>query len=141
VSLNDPIDTTTAVGVAIFQFCAVMAELEKSIIRERTKASLQSARTRGSVGGAPRCRRPTVVFECGFHESCGIAHRVLCDPSKTAAQPAFTLDAACDNVVFPQAHHSVGSHIGSIDRNAKVSCRCNGFAPWPHGATPWRDMA
>jgi hypothetical protein len=50
--------------------------------------------------------------------------------AKAASQPAFTLDAACDNVVFPQADHSVGSHIGSIDRNAKVSCRCNGFAPW-----------
>jgi DNA invertase Pin-like site-specific DNA recombinase len=33
VSLNDPTDTTTPVGVAIFQFCAVMAELEKGIIR------------------------------------------------------------------------------------------------------------
>src|ERR1700734_1683568 len=47
----------------------------------------------------PRSPRPTVVFKCGFHESYGIAHRVLCDPSKTAAQPAFTRDAACDNVV------------------------------------------
>jgi len=53
VSLNDPIDTTTPVGVAIFQFCAVMAELEKGIIRERTKAGLQSARARGRFGGAP----------------------------------------------------------------------------------------
>jgi hypothetical protein len=78
----------------------------------------------------PRSPRPTAVFKCGFHESYGIAHRVVCDLSKTAAQPAFTLDAACDNVVFAQAHHSVGSHIGSIDRNAKVWCRCNGFAPW-----------
>jgi DNA invertase Pin-like site-specific DNA recombinase len=41
VSFNDPIDTTTPVGVAIFQFCAVMAELEKGIIRERTKAGLK----------------------------------------------------------------------------------------------------
>jgi hypothetical protein len=78
----------------------------------------------------PRCPRPTVVFKCGFHESFGIAHRVLCDPSKTAAQPAFTLDSACYNVALSQAHHRVGSHIGSIDRNAKVSCRRNGFAPW-----------
>jgi hypothetical protein len=57
-------------------------------------------------------------------------HRVLCDPSKTAAQPAFTLEVTCDNVELAQAHHSVGSHIGSIDRNAKVSCRRNRFAPW-----------
>jgi DNA invertase Pin-like site-specific DNA recombinase len=33
--------------------CAVIAELEKGIIRERTKAGLQSARARGRVGGAP----------------------------------------------------------------------------------------
>jgi hypothetical protein len=63
-------------------------------------------------------------------KSFRIAHRVLCDPSKTAAQPAFTLDSACYNVVLAQAQHRVGSHLGSIDRNAKVSRHRNGFAPW-----------
>ena len=79
VSLNDPIDTTTPVGVAIFQFCAVMAELEKGIIRERTKAGLQSARARGRVGGAPpktnAQKRSAIVtmWESGKHSGREIA--------------------------------------------------------------------
>ena len=80
VSLNDPIDTTTPVGVAIFQFCAVMAELEKGIIRERTKAGLQSARARGRVGGAPpktnAQQRSAIVtmWESGKHSGREIAN-------------------------------------------------------------------
>jgi hypothetical protein len=69
----------------------------------------------------PRCPRPTVVFKCGLHENFGIAHRVLCDPSKTAAQPAFTLDSACHNVVLPQAHYRLkrkpGANWLSASRN------------------------
>ena len=57
-------------------------------------------------------------------------HGMLRHPSKIAPQPALTLNSACYNVVFPQAHHSVGSHISPIDRNAKGLCGCNGFAPW-----------
>jgi DNA invertase Pin-like site-specific DNA recombinase len=53
VSLNDKIDTTTAVGKAMFGMLAVFAEFERSIIQERTKAGLESARKRGNTGGRP----------------------------------------------------------------------------------------
>jgi DNA invertase Pin-like site-specific DNA recombinase len=47
-------DTTTAGGTLIFNIFASLAEFERSIIRERTRAGLDAARSRGRVGGRPR---------------------------------------------------------------------------------------
>jgi DNA invertase Pin-like site-specific DNA recombinase len=49
VSLNDPIDTTTAQGRLVFRIFASLAEFEREVIRERTLAGLASARRRGST--------------------------------------------------------------------------------------------
>lgn len=57
-SLHDPIDTTTAQGKLIFNIFASLAEFEKDVIRERTKAGLESARSRGRVGGRPKGLSP-----------------------------------------------------------------------------------
>ncbi len=54
ISIRDNIDTTTAVGRAMFKMLAVIAELERDIISERTMAGLQAARARGRKGGRPR---------------------------------------------------------------------------------------
>ena len=54
VSLNDPIDTTTAQGRLVFNIFAALAEFERDLIRERTQAGLQAARARGRKGGRPR---------------------------------------------------------------------------------------
>jgi len=53
-SLNDSIDTTTAHGKLIFHIFASLAEFERDIISERTKAGLVSARARGRKGGRPK---------------------------------------------------------------------------------------
>lgn len=53
VSLNDNIDTTTAVGKAFFGMLAVFAEFERNVIVERTHAGLAASRARGRVGGRP----------------------------------------------------------------------------------------
>lgn len=45
------IDTTTASGKMVFGIFASLAEFEREMIRERTKAGLASARVRGRVGG------------------------------------------------------------------------------------------
>ena len=47
------IDTTTASGKLIFGIFAALAEFERELISERTKAGLASARARGRKGGAP----------------------------------------------------------------------------------------
>jgi DNA invertase Pin-like site-specific DNA recombinase len=53
-SLNDPVDTTHSQGRLIFNIFASLAEFERDIIRERTKAGLSAARARGRTGGRPR---------------------------------------------------------------------------------------
>ncbi len=45
------IDTTTAGGKLIFGIFAALAEFERELIRERTKAGLEAARARGRNGG------------------------------------------------------------------------------------------
>jgi len=51
VSLKESIDTTSTTGKLIFSIFGALAEYEKDIIRERTMAGLNSARSRGIVGG------------------------------------------------------------------------------------------
>jgi len=53
-SLNDSIDTTTPQGKLTFHLFAALAEFEREIIVDRTKAGLTAARARGRVGGRPK---------------------------------------------------------------------------------------
>lgn len=53
VSIQDSINTATATGRFTFNIFASLAEFEREIISERTKAGLASARARGRKGGRP----------------------------------------------------------------------------------------
>ena len=56
-SLTEPaIDTTSAMGRALYGIVAVFAQLRVDTIRENTRRGLEYARTQGRVGG-----RPTVM--------------------------------------------------------------------------------
>lgn len=57
-SLVEMIDTTTATGQFFFQITGAFAELERNLIRERTRAGLASARQRGRRGGRPKAIDP-----------------------------------------------------------------------------------
>lgn len=48
------IDTTTASGEMVFNLFATLAQFERRLIQERTKAGLQAARARGKKGGRPK---------------------------------------------------------------------------------------
>jgi len=52
-SLQENIDTSTAGGELVFHVFGAMAQFERSLIRERTKAGLEAARARGRKGGRP----------------------------------------------------------------------------------------
>jgi len=57
-SLNDPgMDTSTNTGKLMFSFFAILADFERELIRERTKAGLASAKARGRSSG----RRPVIT--------------------------------------------------------------------------------
>jgi DNA invertase Pin-like site-specific DNA recombinase len=52
-SLQESIDTITSGGKLIFHIFSALAEFERDLIRDRTKAGLQAARARGKKGGRP----------------------------------------------------------------------------------------
>jgi DNA invertase Pin-like site-specific DNA recombinase len=52
-SLQESIDTTTPGGRLVFHVFAALAEFERDLIRERTRAGLEAARARGRNGGRP----------------------------------------------------------------------------------------
>ncbi len=53
-SLQENIDTSTSGGKLFSHIFGALAEFERDIIRDRTKAGLASARSRGRLGGRPR---------------------------------------------------------------------------------------
>jgi DNA invertase Pin-like site-specific DNA recombinase len=52
--LTENIDTTTAMGKCMYQIRHAFSELERNLIRERTKAGMEAARLRGVHIGRPR---------------------------------------------------------------------------------------
>jgi len=52
-SLTESIDTTSPTGKLVFHLFGALAEFERNLIAERTKAGLAAARARGRVGGRP----------------------------------------------------------------------------------------
>lgn len=58
-SLTDSIDTSTPMGRFFFHVMGALAEMERELIVERTRAGLAAARTEGRIGG----RRPKLTDE------------------------------------------------------------------------------
>jgi DNA invertase Pin-like site-specific DNA recombinase len=55
-SLTEAIDTTSPGGKLVFHLFAALAEFERDLIRERTRAGLTAARARGRTGGRPKVK-------------------------------------------------------------------------------------
>jgi len=53
-SLTENIDTTTAGGRLVFHMMGALAEFERALIQERTKAGMRAARARGAAVGRKR---------------------------------------------------------------------------------------
>jgi len=62
-SLRDPIDTSTPQGMFSLQVLGAVAQLERALISERTKAGIAAARKKGKLPGNPgmRDRRPDAL--------------------------------------------------------------------------------
>jgi DNA invertase Pin-like site-specific DNA recombinase len=62
-SLQDPIDTSTPQGMFSLQVLGAVAQLERSLISERTKAGIKAAKARGKRPGNPgmRERQPDAI--------------------------------------------------------------------------------
>jgi DNA invertase Pin-like site-specific DNA recombinase len=60
-SLTDGIDTTTPHGRFFFHMMASLAQMERELIAERTKAGLDAARRRGRMVGRKRRMTPSKI--------------------------------------------------------------------------------
>lgn len=60
-SLTDSIDTSTAAGRFFFYVMSALAEMERELIVERTRAGLAAAREQGRIGGRRRVMTPEIV--------------------------------------------------------------------------------
>jgi len=67
-SLTEHIDTETAAGRAMWQMIGVLAELERSLITERTRAGVTAARQRGiKFGPKPKLTPQQITHARALH--------------------------------------------------------------------------
>ena len=78
-SLQDGIDPASVMGRAMLQIGAVFAEMERNLLRERTRAGLAAPRARGRLGG--RKLRLTA-------DGLDTARRLMADPKLSMDQIA-----------------------------------------------------
>ena len=60
-SITDGIDTTTPAGRFFFHVMASLAQMQRELMTERTRAGLDAARRQGRVGGRKRRMTPGKV--------------------------------------------------------------------------------
>jgi DNA invertase Pin-like site-specific DNA recombinase len=78
-SLTEAVDTTTAQGVLVFHLFSALAEFERALIRERTRAGLDAAKRAGRTGG-----RPAKLSD----DDLDVARTLLANPDITVAEIA-----------------------------------------------------
>jgi len=79
-SLKETIDTTTSTGRLVFHIFASLAEFERDIIQERTRAGLDAARARGRTGGRPKALSPKqAALAKSLYESREHSIKDICD--------------------------------------------------------------
>jgi DNA invertase Pin-like site-specific DNA recombinase len=79
ISLNEKIDTTSAIGELAFHMIGSIAQFERRLISERTKAGLEAARARGRKGGRKAKLTPADIKK---------AKAMLMDPEMTKTEVA-----------------------------------------------------
>lgn len=62
-SLHEQLDTSSATGKLIYQVFGALAEFERNLISERTRAGLNAARLRGRQGGRPAALTAQQIHE------------------------------------------------------------------------------
>jgi DNA invertase Pin-like site-specific DNA recombinase len=78
------IDTTTASGELIFNIFSSLAQFERRLIQERTKAGLEAARSRGKSGGRKKIENtnPKVLMAKKMHKNHGMSIEDICKTLK-----------------------------------------------------------
>ncbi|WP_336509856.1 recombinase family protein [Agrobacterium tumefaciens] len=98
------IDTTTSGGRLVFHLFGALAQFERDLIRERTRAGLQAAEERGRRGGRQVVVTPDKLAKARQHLAAGLnvreaAARVKI--GKTALYEALKAEKATTSTVKP----------------------------------------
>lgn len=77
-SLRDPIDTTTPQGMFSLQVLGAVAQLERALISERTKAGIRAAKSKGKRPGNPgmRERQPEMLAKVTAAQKLAYGKRI-----------------------------------------------------------------
>jgi len=84
-SLQEHLSTATSAGKLVFHVFGALAEFERDVIRDRTKAGLTAARARGRLGGRPRIMDQSKL---------GMAKALMADYSNSIKDICKTLDVS-----------------------------------------------
>ena len=78
------INTTTASGELIFNIFSSLAQFERRLIQERTRAGLEAARSRGRQGGRKKIENtnPKVLMAKNMHKDHGMRIDDICNTLK-----------------------------------------------------------
>jgi DNA invertase Pin-like site-specific DNA recombinase len=71
-SITENIDTTTSGGRLVFHLFGALAQFERDLIRERTRADLQAAEERGRRGGRQALVTPDKLAKARQHLAAGL---------------------------------------------------------------------
>jgi DNA invertase Pin-like site-specific DNA recombinase len=98
-SITENIDTTTSGGRLVFHLFGALAQFERDLIRERTRAGLQAAEERGRRGGRQAVVTPEKLAKAQQHLAAGLnvreaAARVKI--GKTALYEALKAEKLCE---------------------------------------------
>lgn len=78
-SIQDNIDTSTAIGKFFFRMMASLAEFERDLIVERTNAGLAAARARGRFGGRPKVAKNRIETAIKMYDSKEYSIKEICE--------------------------------------------------------------
>ena len=103
-SLKEGIDTTTSTGQLMFHLFGALAEFEKNLINERSKAGLDAARSRGKLGGRPKAldRNQRQLAVKLYHDR---QHSIgeICSMMKISKPTLYSYLAAAQNTPCPSS--------------------------------------
>ncbi|PCJ29098.1 MAG: transposase [Rickettsiales bacterium] len=82
-SIQDGIDTSNSIGQFFFHITGAFAELERNLIKERTKAGLAAARARGRKGGRkPSLNKQQTQMMLELYQARSASIMEICDQFK-----------------------------------------------------------
>ena len=81
VSLTEGVDTSTPAGKMVFTVLGAVAELERSLIRERVRAGLRNAKAKGKLVGRPRVKAGTPEFVAEIQKIAARCDMVILGPA------------------------------------------------------------